>query len=114
MQPFDLGAGHRSVQRPGERDPVGSGRKVASELPERLPHAASGNGNTGPPARAIAAEGDTWARVSRSLSTVAPGTTLGTPALSQNSCNLQRRSQARMTKGQGRRKSLPLFGKILR
>src|SRR5689334_3082264 len=42
-------------------------------------------GNTGPPARAIIAGGDTWARVSRSHSAVPPWTILGTPALSQNS-----------------------------
>src|SRR3954469_9240170 len=97
--------GDRAPQGPGERDPIGTGREVASELPEGLPHAASRNGNTGLFAQAIATGGDTWARVSRSLSAVPPWTILGTPALPQNSCNLQRRSQARMTKGQGRRKN---------
>src|SRR3954463_4677177 len=100
-------------QRPGERDPIGTGCEVASELPEGLPHVASKNGNTGLFAQAIATGGDTWARVSRSLSAVPPWTILGTPALSQKSCNQQHRSQTRMAKGQSRRKSLPLFGKIL-
>ena len=37
----------RAAQGPGERDPIGTGREVASEVPEGLPHAASRNGNTG-------------------------------------------------------------------
>jgi AMP-binding enzyme len=78
-------------------------------VPEGLPHVASRNGNTGLPARAIVAGGDTWAKVSRSLSAVPPWTILGTPALSQNFCNLQHRSQTRMTKGLDRRKSLSLL-----
>src|SRR3954469_23900190 len=88
--------GDRAAQGPGERDPIGTGREVTSELPEGLPHAASRYGNTGLPARAIVAGGDTWARVSRSLSTVPPWTILRTPALSQKPCNLQHRSQTRI------------------
>jgi hypothetical protein len=57
-------------------------------VPEGLPHAASRNGNTGLFAQAIATGGDTWARVSRSLSAVPPWTILGTPALSQKSYRL--------------------------
>src|SRR3954466_16021451 len=51
-------------QRPGERDPIGPGRGVASEVPEPLPHAASRTGNTGPPALTKVA-GEIFGRESR-------------------------------------------------
>src|SRR5215207_4610032 len=57
--------GDRAPQGPDERNPIGTGRELASELLKGRPHAESEKGNRWRPVRVSAVGGDAWVRISR-------------------------------------------------